>query len=112
MVISFNLNIMENKEYNGFASEAQYEAVFNAVKKAIVEFDSLDYFAVYYWDERISVQLGTGLSLVIQYDHTIQEIECDYPFNMFEVEMIEGIYECTDDIWTAFEQYQPKEQSV
>lgn len=53
---------------NGFASEAQYEAVFNAVKKAVVEYDSLDYFAVYYWDEQISVQLGTGLSLAIMHD--------------------------------------------
>ena len=104
---------MKNKEFNGFASEAQYEAVFNAVKSAIVEFDSLDYFAVYgdvdgrYHHHRgsIDVQLGTGLNLTIEYDGSIQNIECDYPFNMFEVDMIQGLYEEADNILAVYNQY-------
>lgn len=105
---------MKNREYNGFASEAQYEAVFNAVKSAIVNFDDLDYFAVYYDDRygEISVQLGEGLSLSIYSDGSIQDIECDYNFNMFEVEMIQDIYESTEEILAVCEQYQPKEEEV
>lgn len=105
---------MKNKNFNGFASEEQYEAVFNAVKSAIVNFDCLDYFAVYYDDryDEISVQLGEGLSLSIYSDGSIQDIECDYPFNMFEVEMIQEIYEDTESILAVCEQYQPKEANV
>ena len=105
---------MKNKEFNGFASEAQYEAAFNAVKNAIVEFDSLDYFAVYgNPDNRtIDVQAGSGLNFTIDYDGSIQNIECDYPFNMFEVEMIQDIYENAESILAVYEQYQPKEANV
>ena len=85
---------MTNQKYNGFASEEQYEAAFNAVKDAIVEFDSFDCFAVYGDPDNrtIDVQAGSGLNLTIDYDGSIQNIECDYPFNMFEVEMIQGLY--------------------
>ena len=109
-----NLKNMKNKEFNGFASEAQYEAAFNAVKNAIVEFDSLDYFAVYgNPDNRtIDVQAGSGLNFTIDYDGSIQNIECDYPFNMFEVEMIQDIYENAESILAVYEQYQPKEANV
>lgn len=103
---------MKNKNFNGFASEEQYEAVFNAVKSAIVNFDCLDYFAVYYDDrsDEISVQLGTGLSLVIENDYSIQEIECDYPFKMFEVEMIQDLYEDVELIEAAYWDNMPKEE--
>lgn len=104
---------MKNKEFNGFASEAQYEAVFNAVKNAITNFDVLDYFAVYGYDDRaeIEVQLGEGLSLSI-YDGTVNDIECDYPFNMFEVEMIQDLYEDVEYIERVYWENAPKEEVV
>lgn len=105
---------MKNKEFNGFATEEQYVAVFNAVKSAIVNFDDLDYFAVYGYPDTtdIDVQIGTGLSLCICEDGSIQDIECDYPFNMFEVEMIQDIYENAESILAVYEQYQPKEANA
>ena len=102
---------MKNKNFNGFASEAQYEAVFNAVKSAIVNFDVLDYFAVYGDSGIISVVLGSGLSLNI-YDGTINDINCDYEFNMFEVEMIQDLYEDVEFIEAAYWDNMPKEANV
>ena len=103
---------MKNKEFNGFASEAQYEAVKKAIEDAVVYSSDIDYFEVYYDDrtDEISVQLGEGLCLSIIYDGSIEDIECDYPFNMFEVEMIQDIYENVEGILAVCEQYQPKEQ--
>lgn len=104
-IFLIKINKMTNQKYNGFASEEQYEAAFNAVKDAIVEFDSLDCFAVYGDPDNrtIDVQAGSGLNLTIDYDGSIQNIECDYPFNMFEVEMIQGLYECSNEILSVFD---------
>lgn len=104
---------MKNKNFNGFASEEQYEAVFNAVKSAIVNFDCLDYFAVYGYDDRaeIEVQLGEGLSLSI-YDGSVYDIDCDYEFNMFEVEMIQDLYEDAEYIERVYWENAPKEETV
>jgi hypothetical protein len=92
---------MEKRNYNGFASEAQYEAVKNAVKNAIVNYDVLATFMVTFEDKRINVY-ADGLSFDIDTtEETINNIECEYPMGMFEVDMVQEVYERMDDIMTA-----------
>lgn len=106
---------MENTKFNGFASEAQYEAVKKAVYDAVVYSSDLDEEIDVSLDSRkfyysIDVDFNDGLKLSIMNDGSIQDIECDRPFNMFEVEMIQDIAESIEEILDVYEQYQPKEQ--
>ena len=99
---------MENTKFNGFASEEQYLAVKKAVNDAVVYSSDLDNEIEVSFDGSIDVDFD-GLKLSI-FDGTVQDIECDYAFNMFEVEMIQDIYENVEGIMAVYEQYQPKEQ--
>lgn len=105
---------MENKKFNGFVSEEQYEAVKKAVNDAVVYSSDLDNEIEVSLDScefsySIDVDFQDGLKLSIMDDASIQDIECDYAFNMFEVEMIQDIYENVEGILAVCEQYQPKE---
>lgn len=108
---------MEQKKYNGFASEAQYEAVKKAVNDAVVYSSDLDAEIDVklndYGDDIYSIDVDfDGLRLTICDDGSINDIECDYAFNMFEVEMIQDIYENVEGILAVCEQYQPKEANA
>lgn len=96
---------MDNKKYNGFASEEQYLAVKKAVNDAVdrEEIDvnyNADCGAIYVdgWFYSFNI-IGDMLTSI--------EIE-----DSSEFDGVMAIYDSIGDIWTAFEQYQPKEQSV
>ena len=96
---------MKNKEFNGFASEAQYEAVKNAVNECVgrsdieVTFDDFEH--------TINVD-GVDYTFTIRMDY-MRKIMI-YTSTYFDEVMT--IYKNIANIWAVCEQYQPKEANA
>ena len=106
---------MENKNYNGFASEAQYLAVRKEVSDAVAIFREVeDEFEVYGNTEFCTIDIiFWGWLHITLCGGEIAEIEVgDIPFNMYEVEMIEAINDSVEDIYEAYYANEPKEEEV
>ena len=96
---------MKNREFNGFASEEQYEAV----KKAVNECVGRDEIEVKYDKDTNTIAVdGWFYSFTIA-GNTLISIEID-EFDEFDDVMT--IYENVEGIWTVCEQYQPKEANA
>lgn len=96
---------MENKKFNGFASEEQYEAVKSAVNECVGR-DSIE---VKYDKDSDTIYVdGWYYSFNIAGD-MLTSIEMD-DSDVFDDVMT--IYESVEDIWAVCEQYQPKEATV
>ena len=97
---------MTNKNYNGFASEAQYEAVKKAVAGKLTCKWSKDEYDVY-GDDRmygcIRIEIGDA-TIDLYYDGSI-ELTADH-ISRAELEDITDVVNGVDDIFDALDKYE------
>lgn len=96
---------MENKKFNGFASEEQYEAVKSAVNECVgrkeieVKYDKdTDTIGVDGWFYSFTIAGDTLISIEIDNSDVFDDVTT--------------IYESVADIWEAFVDNQPKEANA
>ena len=81
---------MKNTKYNGFASEAQYEAVFDAIKK-LVYYDDYETFMVSRDDNEIKIFLD-DIEITLGIYEDSMRVYCDREMGINEIEDISDIY--------------------
>ena len=81
---------MENKNYYGWASEEQYEVVFDAIKK-LVYYDDYETFMVSRDDNEIKIFLDDIEITLGIYEYSMR-VYCDREMGTNEIEDISDIY--------------------
>lgn len=88
---------------NGFVSNEQYNDVYKAVAQAaIVDFTEVEDLDVKYDGFDYIIVTMDGLEFDIDFsDETIKNITCDYPMSMFEITLINNVYNNINKIYEA-----------
>ena len=99
---------MEQKNYYGFASEEQYEAVFDAIKK-LVYYDYYETFMVSRSEGEIKIFLDDIEITLGIYDGSMR-VYCDREMGTNEIEDISDIYLKHSKICDLVLNYEEKEK--
>lgn len=102
---------MTNKDYNGFASKEQYLAVKKEIENAITNLDDLGTFMVTYDEDSDYINvIADGLTFDIDITElTIKHIGCGYCMDMYEVNMVQDVFNVLGRVNSAFIKYDGKE---